>query len=252
MTTTIPGKPIWFEHVSKDPKRAQAFYGEVLGWRTKAFPMGPGRSYDMIYCADDMIGGYGAPRGDAACWASVVSVDDVDATCKAAVAAGGTVLEGPADIPMAGRWARIADPQGAAISIMHRDAGDPPDRLAPPGTFLWIELHTNDPAAALRFYRAVLGYTDKALPSPAGDYHVIGRDGKDRGGVTSHLPPGAAPHWLPYVCVDDTDATVARAKQHGATIVMEPEDIPMAGRAAVLVDPTGATLALLRPDPSAD
>ena len=37
----IPGKFVWFEHVSKDAKKAQAFYGEVLGWQTRAFPMGP-------------------------------------------------------------------------------------------------------------------------------------------------------------------------------------------------------------------
>ncbi|HTJ42367.1 MAG TPA: VOC family protein [Kofleriaceae bacterium] len=252
MTTTIPGKPIWFEHVSPHAKRAQAFYGEVFGWRTQSFPM-PGGSYDMIFAGpaqSDMIGGYGMPRGDAAMWATVVSVEDVDLTCEAVTSHGGRVLEGPANIPMAGRWARIADPQGAAISIMKRDNGDPPDRLAPPNTFLWIELHTPDPSAALRFYHDVLGYEHKTLPSPAGDYHVIGRGGKDRGGVTSHLAPGAAPHWLPYVCVDDADATVARAKQHGATIVMGPEDVPMAGRLAVLIDPVGASIAILKPDPA--
>jgi predicted enzyme related to lactoylglutathione lyase len=29
----IPGKFVWFELISRDAKKAQAFYGEVLGWK---------------------------------------------------------------------------------------------------------------------------------------------------------------------------------------------------------------------------
>src|SRR5713226_963425 len=35
----IPGKFVWFELASSDAKKAQAFYGEVLGWKVKPFPM---------------------------------------------------------------------------------------------------------------------------------------------------------------------------------------------------------------------
>jgi uncharacterized protein len=35
----LPGKFVWFEHVSKDAQKAQEFYGEVLGWKVKPFPM---------------------------------------------------------------------------------------------------------------------------------------------------------------------------------------------------------------------
>jgi predicted enzyme related to lactoylglutathione lyase len=59
----LPGKFVWFEHVSKDPKRAQAFYGDVLGWKVQAFPMGD-QTYEMIYAGDTMVGGYAAPKSD--------------------------------------------------------------------------------------------------------------------------------------------------------------------------------------------
>jgi uncharacterized protein len=39
----LPEKFVWFELVSKDPKTAQAFYGDVLGWTVQAFPMGDQR-----------------------------------------------------------------------------------------------------------------------------------------------------------------------------------------------------------------
>jgi hypothetical protein len=61
--------------------------------------------------------------------------------------------------------------------------------------------------------------------------------GVDRGGVTGHLPSGVQPHWLPYVHVEDPDATIARARKVGATIAVGPEDIPGIGRFAVLQDP---------------
>jgi predicted enzyme related to lactoylglutathione lyase len=54
---------------------------------------------------------------------------------------------------------------------------------------------------------------------------------------------------LPYVKVDDPDTTIARAKKLGAKIPVSPADIPNIGRFAVLQDPTGAVLAVMKPKP---
>src|SRR5215831_5871754 len=156
----IPGKFVWFEHVSTDAKRAQAFYREVLGWRTEPFPMGS-VVYEMIYAADTMIGGYAAPRtdGQSSHWIAYVSVEDVDAAAKAALANGGKVVEAPAEIPGVGRSARIADPQGAELSLFKNATGDPADTPSTPsGHWLWNELHTTDVAKALLFYDKVVGF----------------------------------------------------------------------------------------------
>src|SRR5215471_13070935 len=109
----LPGKFVWFELVSNDPKRAQVFYGEVLGWKVEAFSMGD-QTYEMIYAGDTMIGGYAAPKDarQPSHWIAYVSVPDVDASAKAATANGGKVVEPPHEIPGVGRTARIADPQG--------------------------------------------------------------------------------------------------------------------------------------------
>ena len=42
----LPGKFVWFEHLSRDPKKAQGFYGGVLGWKVAPFPMGEA-TYDI-------------------------------------------------------------------------------------------------------------------------------------------------------------------------------------------------------------
>ena len=251
----IPGKFVWFEHLSRDPKKAQEFYSEVLGWKVAPFPMGDS-TYDMILAGDTldaMIGGYAEPKNgrQPSHWISYVSVEDVDAAAKLAAANGGKVVEGPFDIPDVGRTAGIVDPQGAELSLFKNATGDPPDAPSAPGPrFCWNELHTPDATNAVSFYEKVLGFSDRSMDMGPGDtYHILSKGGIDRAGVTSHLPAGVAPHWLPYVAVEDADATIARARKLGATIPMSPEDIPGVGRFGVMVDPTGATLAIIKPLP---
>ena len=248
----LPGKFVWFELVSRDAKRAQAFYREVLGWKVEPFPMG-NVSYEMIYAGDTMIGGYATPTSDRqpAHWIAYVSVEDVDAAAKTAAVNGGKVVEAPSEIPGVGRRARIADPQGAEICVFKNATGDPADALSvPPGRWLWNELHTSDVPKALPFYEKVVGFSHRAMDmGPGGTYHILSREGVDRGGVTSHLAPGVPPHWLPYVDVDDVDATLALARKHGGTVSFGPEDIPGVGRFGGVVDPAGAVLAIMKPLP---
>ena len=252
----IPGKFVWFELASSDPGKARPFYGEVLGWKAVEFPFG-GATYEMIFAGetpDTMVGGYAPSRGAVgrSRWIASVSVADVDAAAAAAIAGGGTVLEPPHDLPAVGRAATIADPGGAELALFRGATGDPPDvESTPPGRFVWNELHTTDPEGAAAFYGKVVGFSHRSVPSPAGPYRILSMGGVDRGGITGHLPPGASPHWLPYVHVDDVDATVARARKLGARIAMEPENAMDIGRLAVLEDPTGAALALIKPRPRA-
>jgi predicted enzyme related to lactoylglutathione lyase len=137
--------------------------------------------------------------------------------------------------------------------LFRNDAGDPADpatAVAPaPRRFFWNELHTSDPKSALSFYGKVLGFTHQTMDTGVGDaYHILSRGGVGRGGVTGHLQ-GGAPHWLPYVAVDDPDATMARAKKLGGQVRVEPQDIPGIGRFGVLEDPTGAVLAVMKAIP---
>ena len=247
----LPGKFVWFELIARDAEKAQAFYGDVLGWKVQAVPMG-NESYEMIVAGDTMIGGYAAPKSarQPSHWISYVSVEDVDAAARDAAAHGDKLIEAPYEIPGVGRAARIADSQGAEICPFRSSAGDPPDELATQGRFFWDELHTPNPARALAFYGRVVGFAHRAVEGPDGTYYVLeSRGGMGRGGVSSHLAPNAPPHWLPYVFVDDPDATLACAKKLGAAIEIGPADIPGVGRFGVFVDPVGALLAVMKPLP---
>jgi uncharacterized protein len=204
--------------------------------------------YAMIKAGDRLHGGFMAAQGGAPShWLGHVLVEDVDETVLRAERAGGKVLTGPVDDPDVGRFALIADPQGAAVSA-YASTGEPP---AGTGVFVWDELMTSDPEAAAGFYGEVFGWTSRAAMDlgEMGTYTIFSRGEDDDVAGCVQTPAGvqAPPHWLVYVGVDDVDATVARAKELGATVLQEATDIPDVGRLAVVQDPAGAVFGLFRP-----
>ncbi len=125
------------------------------------------------------------------------------------------------------------------------------------GRPIWYELITPDPAAAKAFYDAVVGWSIEAQPAGAMDYRMITRsDGGNSGGVlrlTAEMAAGGArPVWLWYLLVDDVDATVAAIVSAGGQVQMAPTDMPGVGRIAMIADPQGAPLYLMKPVPPTD
>ena len=125
------------------------------------------------------------------------------------------------------------------------------------GEPIWYELMTPDPAAAAAFYKAVLGWDIPAegvqLPNGS-EYRMIGRtDDGNAGGVLTlskaMREAGARPHWFVYFNVGDIEAAVARASALGAKVWMGIQDVPGAGRMAMLADPQGAPFYAMAPTP---
>ena len=56
----LPGKFVWFEHVSNDVKGARDFYGALCGWTVQSEPMGE-QSYDMIMKAAKPLAAFARP-----------------------------------------------------------------------------------------------------------------------------------------------------------------------------------------------
>lgn len=113
-----PGAMTWNELNSHDVEKAQTFFSELFGWRGEQMESG----YVVLYNDDEQVGGItplDEQWGDApAHWMVYFAVDDADATAQRAEALGGTVLNGPFDVPQAGRMAVIQDPQGAVFSVI--------------------------------------------------------------------------------------------------------------------------------------
>jgi predicted enzyme related to lactoylglutathione lyase len=115
-----------------------------------------------------------------------------------------------------------------------------------PGEFSWNELVSNNVALAKKFYTSLFGWKAEAFPG-GGDYTLFKQGDTMVGGLMQCPKPGLPSHWLPYVMVQDVDATAAKAKTLGAQVVMEPFDVQTVGRVAVLVDPHGASFGLFKP-----
>ena len=123
-------------------------------------------------------------------------------------------------------------------------------------SFIWYELLTPDPEGSKAFYDAVVGWNIEAQPSGEMDYRMIGRaDGGNAGGVmrlTDEMRThGARPAWLGYVAVDDVDEAVASIEQAGGKALMPAFDIPDIGRIALITDPQGVPLYVMKPTPPA-
>lgn len=109
--------------------------------------------------------------------------------------------------------------------------------------FAHIELNTDDPGKAEKFYKAVFpSWKFKAMP--AMHYTGLSTGTKDGpGGGVQKKPMQEAPtQWLPYVRVDDVKKTVAKARKAGARVVQDYMPIGDMGAIAVFVDPTGAAI----------
>jgi len=241
------GRFVWFELLTKDIDKAKSFYPEVLPWRIEPTPMQDGSSYSLIKVGDQGVGGLMSPQGDLpTAWISYVSVADVDETAKRITAAGGATDTDAFDAPGVGRMQPVSDAQGGTFCLFKGETGDPP-RVDGPGSLHWNELWTQDPKASLSFYESALGYTHDEMSMPNGTYYIL-KDGDDmRGGMLQSPSSDIPTMWLQYITVDDCDATLARAKQNGATIVAEPADAEGVGRFGIFRDPLGGMIGVIKP-----
>ena len=116
-----PGAFSWCELMTTDPTAAGRFYGELLGWKLESMDMG--MPYTVVKVGDAPLGGImgmppGAPAGMPPVWVPYVTVADVDAVVARVAGLGGKVHMPPTDIAGVGRFAVIADPQGATINVI--------------------------------------------------------------------------------------------------------------------------------------
>jgi uncharacterized protein len=115
------------------------------------------------------------------------------------------------------------------------------------GAFSWSELMTSDAVAASTFYGQLFGWTVKDMGPQMGGYRVANVGESGVAGIMA-TPPEAAgvpPMWSCYVTVNNVDETLAQARSLGATVCMEPMDVPGVGRMATLKDPQGAVLSII-------
>lgn len=244
---TARGRFVWHELMTSNPDAAAAFYGKVIGWKTKGWPEDP--SYRMWTTKDIAVGGLmalpdqaklaGAPPH----WMSYIGVPDVDAAVRQATGLGAKTHVPPQDVPNAGRFAVLADPQGAmfAVYASFQPQPEPPEL----GSFSWHELATTDYQAAWKFYRTLFGWEQISSfdMGPAGTYVIFGLGGVQLGGIYNKPLEVPMPNWLPYVRVAKADDTGTAATRAGGRVINGPMEVPGGDRIVNFLDPQGAVIA---------
>ena len=95
-----PGHGDWQELITPDPAAALTFYGDLFGWtETRAVPMGPDMTYHIIARAGSGHRRHLRPARQAPHWKPYFGVASVNAAMGRVIAAGGTVLHGPDEVP---------------------------------------------------------------------------------------------------------------------------------------------------------
>jgi predicted enzyme related to lactoylglutathione lyase len=243
-----PGTPCWVDLGSSDVDKSVSFYGDLFGWQ--ADDAGPDSGgYRLAKLRDKMVAGLGPLQDEQAppAWTGYVWSDDADATAKKADEAGGQVFMPPFDVMDAGRMTVIADPTGAIFGVWQPQNHRGAELANETGAFSWTELSTRDMDKAKSFYADVFGWDNATGDFGGREYVEFKVDGKSIAGgmaMGDEVPSEVPSHWVVYFAVDDTDETIAKAKDLGGSVLLDPIDSP-AGRFAAVADPQGARFSVI-------
>jgi predicted enzyme related to lactoylglutathione lyase len=122
-----PGYAGWRELLAADAAAAFAFYSEMFGWtKGDAADIGPMGTYQLFALASggEPIGGMMTkpPHVPAPFWTYYFQVDGIAAAVARINAAGGTIINGPMEVP-GGSWiVQALDPQGAMFALVSAKA----------------------------------------------------------------------------------------------------------------------------------
>jgi hypothetical protein len=116
------GALCWTELATRDTKAAETFYTQLFGWSAKTGGADSAMPYTEFSVGGKTIGGMMpmppmVPAQVPAYWTPYFQVDAVDAVAAKAAKDGASPIVPPSDIPKTGRFAVIADPQGAVFAV---------------------------------------------------------------------------------------------------------------------------------------
>jgi predicted enzyme related to lactoylglutathione lyase len=251
-TSTLLGRPLWFELMTTDMRAAETFYRNVVGWTSAPFEGSP-QPYTMFSRSGEIpVAGLMTTPADLKAppfWAMYVGVPKLEEGAAHIKGLGGRECSPVIDIPTVGRMQMMTDPQGAAFYIYEPARTDrSPETAAEIGEASWIELMTTDMPAAMAFYHEVFGWQ----PSEAmdmgemGTYQMFNRPHGMIGGMMNKPPEMAnvPPTWQIYFRVPDIPAAVERVKANGGRILNGPMEVPGGDWIVNAMDPQGAAFSL--------
>ncbi len=120
-----PGYMGWRELIATEAGAAFDFYSGLFGWtKGEAFDMGPMGPYQLFAAGGANIGGMMTQpdKGDRSHWNYYFRVDSTNAAIERLQAAGGTLVNGPQQVPSGEFVAQAKDPQGLTFCVVSVNA----------------------------------------------------------------------------------------------------------------------------------
>ena len=251
-TSTLLGRPLWYELMTTDMKAAEAFYRNVVGWKTAPFE-GTGQPYTTFNRSGDVrVGGVMTKPPEVKAppfWSMYVAVPKLEDAQAHIKRLGGKEHTEVIAVPNVGRMQMMMDPQGAAFYIFEPSSSDQRPEGAPEvGEASWHELMTTDWKAAMKFYEQVFAWKpSQAMDMGAmGTYQMFDRPHGMIGGIMNKPKEMAnvPPYWQIYFLVPDVHAAAERVKANGGQILNGPMEVPGGDWVVSAMDPQGAAFGL--------
>ncbi|MFD4593244.1 VOC family protein [Streptomyces rubiginosohelvolus] len=118
--------------------------------------------------------------------------------------------------------------------------------VQPEGTPCWADAMFADVEGAKSFYTDVLGWTFGESQAEFGHYTQAYANGKAAAAVSPPMPgeEGNPSFWCLYLASQDTAATVAKVRENGGEVLVEPMEVGAFGTMALARDPGGAVFGI--------
>lgn len=240
--------------------RIRTFYSRIFGTGEQ-----PLWQPDLTNNLGMPVLGIGAREGEYADlpiqWMPHIQVADVAASVDTALELGASVLFHSKDESGMSQWAVIVDPNGAAFGIISlalvQAGAEAAGSLSveegqPVGKIAWLDIAVPDAAAALDFYRQVIGWgiQEVAMQDDGEDYvdyAVLDANGDGAAGIcwarggNRDFPQV----WTIYVPVGDLKESVRIAEELGGTVIKQQSGEDGGFVYAVVRDPVGAYIGLM-------
>jgi uncharacterized protein len=245
----------WTELATADPLKAGKFYARLLNWDRNPISIGTpsGRTleYTLLSVGGQNVGGmYEMIRGQRlqgieSRWLPYIFVADARETGKRTEELGGKVLAPPVEVFDLGRLSILRDPQGIAFGAWQAarlDGGFQTRNQQ--GFACWCEHVSADATKAVRFYSALLRWSQRAVD---GTRVVLEHGGTAVAGFSTSRPGGQPPQWVSFFQVADCAASCEKVASLSGTVLVPPVGANDAERHAVVSDSQGAVFGLFQP-----
>ncbi|MFC8194756.1 VOC family protein [Streptomyces sp. NPDC060006] len=249
MAARPEGTPCWADAMFGDVEGAKRFYGEVLGW-TFGESSSEFGNYTQAYANGKAVAAVVPPMPGAegrSAWCLYLASPDAAATAGKIRDNGGRVLMEPMQVGDFGTMVLAQEPSGAVFGVWQAGVHEGFEATAVPGAYCWAEVFTREPGKADAFFSAVFPYRVRQLLHEDMDFRLFDLGEETvlgRMEMTDDFPPEVPSYVNVYFTVDDCDAAVAKATEHGGVLRFGPMSSPF-GRFAALSDPQGALFSVI-------